>query len=511
MGESDEPQYYYDSVAQQWWVYNTALGQWELCPESEQTDVAAAEPAAEQEQPPQDQQQHEQYQRDADSRAVAAAAVAGSADGDASPVKRAPEEAADAAAAESCQQPLSSDSSDLAVSSSPGAGAARAAAASPAEPSKPRRRGVSVVAFKSSDSSSSSSSSSSSPASGVSRQASGAESEGGVDEIGNALDRLMTTNFSRGLTRNWGSGSDSGSFPWAARGAAAGGSSGRGSAADSVSESSQDTDSPREPTPEPIVRRVTRRMTFKDMGGLAGCLQKAVQLRQELIDTEKGKQPLLKHVHRLLLLLLLLLLLYTGCCCCCCCWGHVPGAEDSETKEEAWKIRARTAAQTAGTAAREKARSLWKAAAKELAASHQQQQRTPHAGAQRFADIVTLVAAARAKDRGLEKRGILRSSAEADAAAVAAAGAGALHLSPMGAAWDRRKTADLTGRIRFADVTLTDPTNQHQVSGLLGASGRRNTVAVPAAAAADRAAAAVAEDLATAAQPQTPILQENSG
>lgn len=118
-------------------------------------------------------------------------------------------------------------------------------------------------------------------------------------------------------------------------------------------------------------------------------------------------------------------------------------------------------------------------------------------------------------DRGLEKSGILRASAEADAAAVAASKAGALHLSPMGAAWDRRKTADLTGRIRFADVTLTDPTNQHQVSGLLGASGRRNTVAIPGAAAADRAAAeaaeAAAEDVATAAQPQTPIPQGNSG
>lgn len=91
----------------------------------------------------------------------------------------------------------------------------------------------------------------------------------------------------------------------------------------------------------------------------------------------------------------------------------MPGTEDSETKEEAWKIRARTAAQTAGTAARERARSLWKAAAKELAASHQQQQRTPHAGAQRFADIVTLVAAARAKGQ----RELLPA---ADVAAVAA-------------------------------------------------------------------------------------------
>lgn len=79
--------------------------------------------------------------------------------------------------------------------------------------------------------------------------------------------------------------------------------------------------------------------------------------------------------------------------------GQVPGAEDAGTKEEAWKIQARNRAHTAGTAARERAKSRWRSAALELAGHPRDAQgATPHAGAQRFADLVGLVAASRKKE-----------------------------------------------------------------------------------------------------------------
>lgn len=59
----------------------------------------------------------------------------------------------------------------------------------------------------------------------------------------------------------------------------------------------------------------------------------------------------------------------------------------------------------------------------------------------------------------------------------AAAGAASAELPGL---WKARRSSDMQGRIRFADTTLKDPTNQHQVSGLLGTSSRRSSAAAPA-------------------------------
>lgn len=71
-----------------------------------------------------------------------------------------------------------------------------------------------------------------------------------------------------------------------------------------------------------------------------------------------------------------------------------------------------------------------------------------------------------------------RSSENIDPAVAATATA----VQRVHSMWERRRNSDMQGRIRFADSTLTDPTYQQQVSGLLGATtAARRSSAVPAA------------------------------
>lgn len=195
-------------------------------------------------------------------------------------------------------------------------------------------------------------------------------------------------------------------------------------------------------------------------------------------------------------------------------------------------------AKSAGTVAKERAKSRWRSAALELAGQqHPDRRSTPHAGAQRFADIVGLVAAAKRKGlinpsklcccsafRGggsisTKRRGevflpwlflfegflifalsdafVNRFSAAASsdaegtparrdsegndateaATASVAAAATATAAERFPALWDGRRSSELQGKIRFADVTFRDPIYAQQVSGLLGATTtqRRHT------------------------------------
>ncbi|KAL8434894.1 hypothetical protein Efla_000705 [Eimeria flavescens] len=425
MEEPQTPQYYYDSAARQWWVFNMAKGEWELCPDSEQTGQAPEgyEEAIEEEQQQQQQDSSEAALPPADAAAgeeAAAAAVA--ADAASSAASQSATQAAASANRKAADAPAAGSKGEP-DSSRPG-GPASAKSSPPA--------GASAASARDSISSSSSSRSEGDNSS----EASSHEADS-ADALGSALERLMTTNISRGLTHSL-EGSASGSFAWRTR-------SGEGRSL-SDSDSSSDEAEADAPPPEPIVRRVTRCMTRMDQGGLADCIQKAVELRQHIIDTEKG--------------------------------GHVPGAEDAESKEEAWKIKARERAQTANAEARERAKSRWRAAALELAAQQQQQRRTPDAKAQRFADIVGLVAAARKKSL---------AGPSASAAFCGCLLSVFFVCSPRGSprrratelpnlpVWDERPSQEVRGRIRFADATLRDPTHERQVSGLLGPNPRRHT------------------------------------
>ncbi|KAL8449284.1 hypothetical protein Emag_003668 [Eimeria magna] len=384
MEDQQTPQYYYDSSAQQWWVFNVAKGEWELCPDSEQTGPAAdlGLEATQQQQQQQEQQQQEQQQqqqqqqqgadRDKETPGATHLAVETNASSAPSSAAARPSAAADAPVADSAA--ADADAADAAASGG---------TASSDRPYPPSAVGVNseeeALARRGGGDGSGGVEGSLSRDSSQAASASSDEEEAS-DALGSALERLMTTTVSRGFS---GRTSAASSFAWR-----------QGAGEEGEGESSSDDESaPLTPPSEPIVRRVTRCMTLMDQGGLADCIQKAVEMRQHIIDTEKG--------------------------------GHVPGAEDTEIKEEAWKIRARARAKSAGAEARERAQIRWRAAALEVAAQHQQQQQrrpTPDAGAQRFADIVGLVAAARKK--GLVSPGANLSPAGAAAAAATVFAAG---------------------------------------------------------------------------------------
>ncbi|OEH74547.1 hypothetical protein cyc_03583 [Cyclospora cayetanensis] len=463
-GSSDAPQYYYDSQAQQWWVFNTAQGEWELCPDSEQTAAAFATPTAAPDTPDQQQQLRlpENETASASANSLPKAGASPPAAQAVVPMAVPPAKAAGGSSQNSSvpsahnEPSCTSPSVHLDPSAATAAAGRQTTGTAPSEertvnsasrvpPSLavPSNGGLQVDLSAAVEESSRGEALGFSAPEGLPTALS-EESSGEEDALGNALKRLMTTTVSRGQMRRAAAASGSTSFPWPL---------GISEAADSDDDgkaSSKESSSSRTPTPEPIVRRVTRCMTFKEQGGLAGCLQKAVQLRQHLIDTEKG--------------------------------GHVPGAEDADIKEEAWKIKARARAKSAGTVARERAKNRWRAAALELANGHQQEEasrKTSNAGAQRFADIVALAAAARARDlsrpgseEGFQGR---RASEDINPALVAAESSAAQQLPFV---WNRRRSSEVHSRIRFADSTLRDPTYEQEVSGLLSNS-RKGSAATP--------------------------------
>lgn len=296
MESPEQPQYYYDSSAQQWWIFNNAQGQWELCPDTDQTGAAATAPAGTQEQ--QQQQQPEGTEATGTSAATSnEGAVAAPAAEVAAEAPSATQPPATAAETDPSQRPSGLSPSDAASVSpvappplhAPAPTATTAATAPEPTGSSASHPAVSRnTSFKieSSTSLEGDSSSHSVPPEDLRLRWSHSEEESDSgDALGNALERLMTTNFSRGLTGGFGDTSASTSFPWPL------------ALAEEDEESDQEGEgstggpaSPAELPPEPIVRRVTRRMTFKEQGGLSGCLQKAVQLRQHIIDTENGEQ-----------------------------------------------------------------------------------------------------------------------------------------------------------------------------------------------------------------------------
>ncbi|EPT25248.1 hypothetical protein TGME49_251840 [Toxoplasma gondii ME49] len=197
---------------------------------------------------------------------------------------------------------------------------------------------------------------------------------------------------------------------------------------------------------DPIVRRSTRMLTFKDKGGLAGCLKAAAAQRMSLIE-ESG--------------------------------GFIPGTEDY--RQEAIKRRARQLASQTHTRAQRR----WLDAARMASGA------TPKTGGEkikRFSDLVDrlrekaspedgeeavpagLVTSAQALTSGPPPPGALGGVDESVASQL-------LFKPEVDLREQRRRSSGFTGGqqgfVRFADATFRDPNSQLQMKDLLTQQGRR--------------------------------------